>query len=93
MPDPTAWFNLVEGIFWIALACVICYRSPHRALPLWLALFGISDFIEIRTGAWWSPSWLLILKGACLVGIGVCIVPMLRARAGSEHPTDHGKSA
>ncbi|HEV2295896.1 MAG TPA: hypothetical protein VGR35_18765 [Tepidisphaeraceae bacterium] len=29
-------------------------------------LFGLSDVIETRTGAWWRPWWLLVLKGMCL---------------------------
>ena len=29
--------------------------------------FGISDVIEARTGAWWRPLWLLVLKGACVI--------------------------
>jgi hypothetical protein len=29
-------------------------------------IFGLSDVIETRTGAWWRPWWLLAMKGSCL---------------------------
>lgn len=29
--------------------------------------FGVSDIIELQTGAWWRPWWLLLLKAACLL--------------------------
>src|SRR5262249_43373006 len=32
-------------------------------------LFGISDLIEARTGAWYRPLGLLLLKAACLAVI------------------------
>ncbi len=28
--------------------------------------FGASDLVEIRTGAWWKPWWLLTWKAACI---------------------------
>jgi hypothetical protein len=31
------------------------------------ALFGLSDYIEAHTGAWWRPWWLLALKGGCVL--------------------------
>ena len=30
-------------------------------------LFGLSDVIETRTGAWWRPWWLLVMKGSCIL--------------------------
>jgi len=36
--------------------------------------FGISDLIELSTGAWWRPPGLLVFKGVCLLGIvGSCL--------------------
>ena len=31
------------------------------------ALFGLSDYIEAGTGAWWTPWWLLVLKVGCVL--------------------------
>jgi len=36
--------------------------------------FALSDFIEIQTGAWWDPWWLLLLKGSCLGVMGVAFI-------------------
>ena len=29
-------------------------------------LFAVSDVIETKTGAWWRPWWLLVMKGGCI---------------------------
>ena len=70
-------FNLCEGIVWLILAIVIYFfplfrdekNNRGRGLSLFLIFFGISDFIEMNTGAWWKPWWLLIWKAICLGGI------------------------
>ena len=70
-----AMFNLCEGCLWLAIAAVIAVklrRAPrverlHWLLPPAFALFGISDFIESRTGAFWEPWWLLVMKTLCVV--------------------------
>ena len=31
------------------------------------AAFGISDLVEMHSGAWWEPWWLATWKGACVV--------------------------
>ena len=36
--------------------------------------FGVSDLIEMQTGAWWKPIWLLILKGTCILGFILCFL-------------------
>lgn len=76
--------NQVEGAFWIAIAGVVAIAGlrsgcKHRKLLAGIAaglfvLFGISDFVEATTGAWWQPWWLLVWKGFCLVGFLVCLV-------------------
>jgi hypothetical protein len=70
-------FNLVEGIFWIILSLVVLvwsfkvdpvFKKIYIAASILLLAFGCSDFVEIRTGAWWRPWWLLVWKGGCLTG-------------------------
>lgn len=82
-------FNAVEAAFWFALAIFVFWRfgrsgAPHRRLALqsglWLLLFAVSDVIEVFTGAWWRPLGLLVLKGACLVGLMLCGWQAIRAR-------------
>lgn len=71
-------FNVLEGIWWLIVACVIFLHPIGKErfglvgrswLSSWFVLFGISDFIEISTGAWWRPTSLLVLKGICLAAI------------------------
>lgn len=69
-------FNLVEGIFWVLVgACFLIslVRPAHRRVKViaaaTFAAFGASDFVEMRTGAWWSPWWLLAWKAACIAAI------------------------
>jgi hypothetical protein len=65
--------NLIEGIFWsgIGLGFVISMVAPaargdKAVAAAAFVLFGLSDFVEMQTGAWWSPRWLLAWKAACL---------------------------
>ncbi len=73
-----AIFNALEAVWWFALAALAATwggrargMTPHRqwALTTFLALFGVSDAIEVFTGAWWNPPALLILKAICLCGL------------------------
>jgi hypothetical protein len=68
--------NLIEAGFWMLVSFVVLFKGlkssgPVRRIYLMLApaffVFGISDIIESRTGAWWRPFWLLLLKGACVL--------------------------
>ncbi len=77
MADPTplsfhAAFNCFEaGLWWvIAIGLVVGGRVPQPwrwRLPLAFAVFGVSDLIEVQTGAWWEPWWLLVMKAACVL--------------------------
>lgn len=67
--------NLAEGILWISIASVFLFRLRHtqknRDLSITcviaFALFGVSDFIEINTRAWYQPASLFILKACCVL--------------------------
>ena len=71
-------FNGCEAAFWWGLAIVVAWQF-RRADPrlrrtagftsIGLVLFGISDLIEMSTGAWWRPWPLLVFKGICLTGL------------------------
>ncbi|CAN5450441.1 hypothetical protein BH23VER1_BH23VER1_03900 [soil metagenome] len=65
-------FNLAEGVLWILVAFItlrLPARSRRERLVVFVAFFafGVSDFIEIQTGAWWRPWWLLAMKAACFL--------------------------
>jgi len=80
-------FNGCEAALWMAFAVVVVLRfrtaapSARRVagtMALFFVLFGISDLIEMQTGAWWRPLGLLIFKGACLTGLIWCFVGLVR---------------
>jgi hypothetical protein len=67
--------NWGEVILWpaIGVGCLVygLKKGSGADRILWIlaptfVLFGISDFIELRTGAWWKPLGLLVLKAACI---------------------------
>ena len=68
--------NLIEAGVWFLLAITLfvhTLRSEKRlratlfVLVVTLAIFGCSDLVESRTGAWWRPWWLLAWKAACVI--------------------------
>ena len=89
-------FNACEAGLWLTLAVVVGIRyrrapagvrSVARVMALHFVLFGVSDLIEIETGAWWRPPALLIFKGACLIGLTCCFVVLVRRERAGRSPT------
>lgn len=73
-------FNLWEAGLWFLIAVTLLLRArrehgPRRRTLFGLCAviipFGISDLIEARTGAWWEPWWLAVVKVGCGVAIGL----------------------
>jgi hypothetical protein len=67
-----AVFNYAEAGLWFVIALVLAarlrMRRPWRWLvPVAFGCFGVSDLIEVQTGAWWEPWWLFVLKAVCVV--------------------------
>ncbi len=82
-------FNLFEAILWFLMAlflsgwalsgkAAIGQKKVVLLLSGILVLFGISDLIEMRTGAWWQPVSLLVLKAVCVLGIVFCLIWLSR---------------
>jgi hypothetical protein len=70
--------NYVEAGVWGVIALVFTgYALRGRGMVrtrCWQAAvaflaFGLSDVVEVQTGAWWKPWWLLVWKGACILGM------------------------
>jgi hypothetical protein len=77
-----AIFNCCEAALWFVIALVIAIRgrcqSPRvRRLALVaavaFAVFGVSDLVEVRTGSYWEPKWLFVMKSACVTVLGLCL--------------------
>jgi hypothetical protein len=72
------WFNIFEAFFWITVGAGFLWmilRHACKSVKVWtlatilLMLFGVSDFFEAQSGAWWRPWWLLTWKGLCLFAL------------------------
>lgn len=88
--------NLLEAMVWLTISAVLVARSTRvrghagllRILAATFAVFGLSDLIEIQSGAWWRPAWLLAVKAICILSFGVCLTHYLRTKP----PTAEGDS-
>lgn len=58
------------GILFITYFSIKGGRHRNRGMiaGVLFILFSISDAIEIQTGAWWSPAWLLLWKILNILG-------------------------
>ena len=81
--------NLIEAVFWIiaglgmALATLVRgkgLRTLGFTTSVVLALFGISDLVEAKTGAWWRPPWLLFWKAGCIIALCACATAYYRIK-------------
>ncbi len=83
--------NIIEGIFWLFVG--LLFLAPacragemHRRFCLFGALvfiiFGLSDFYEAQTGAWWEPWWLILWNAVCNIGIAVIIIWYININGG-----------
>jgi hypothetical protein len=69
--------NAIEALFWWLLAAIMLFvalkwtvgRLDCVAVAIVFLCFGASDVVEISTGAWWRPWWLLIWKGLCVISL------------------------
>jgi len=76
------------------IVAVLCFQASDRYRKLLLAIgailfvaFAGSDIVELHTGAWWRPWWLLCWKGACLFGLlSVAIAYWLAGRRAVSPP-------
>jgi hypothetical protein len=81
--DFFAIVNYAEAALWAAMGVGFVVRAIVSPSAGWASLaaaaalfaFAVSDVVEVRTGAWWRPWWLLAWKGACLA----VLVGLLRA--------------
>ena len=69
-------FNQFEAGLWILFSVGFAFGAfrtsgQKRRLAFITAaallVFGFSDIIESRTGAWWTPWWLLVIKVVCVL--------------------------
>jgi hypothetical protein len=82
-------FNYVEAGVWAAAGIYVLLRSRGRnralrrlaaAASIAFFAFGASDLVEVRTGTWYEPWWLLVWKAACVVVLLSCLAVHRRLR-------------
>ena len=68
--------NYVEACLWLTIGLIALATARRRTgrarsrcliLAATMLAFGPSDLVEAHTGAWWTPWWLLVWKGVCLL--------------------------
>lgn len=77
-----AVFNLLEGLLWLSIAAgftlALCKARSNADLKAVAAVlfltFGLSDFVEIQTGGWYKPWWLLAWKASNLIGLVIVYI-------------------
>jgi hypothetical protein len=82
------FFNICEGVLWIGIALGFAFVYGRRrqngdlmaAAGLLFATFGLSDFVEIQTGGWYKPWWLLAWKSPNLLGLAI-VYALFRRRS------------
>jgi len=81
--------NYAEAAFWILVATVfgvLAFRGGHARrsrcafATVAFLLFGLSDIVEVQTGAWWRPWWLFTWKATCVLGMLWLLWDYLRRR-------------
>ncbi len=82
--------NLIEAGLWGSVALMLAVltvrtdrerRSVLLLLSVAFLVFGVSDLIEMRTGAWWRPLWLLAIKAACIVTFAFGFLRLARSKS------------
>ncbi len=94
--------NVLEAGLWFLIGTALAvraWRSQPARLAKWVlpgafVLFGISDLIEAQTGAWWRPSWLLVLKLSCVMVFVAALWRYYQSQFGASGKamSSHGQS-
>jgi hypothetical protein len=68
--------NVFEVVWWTGCGVVVLVKTLRAGnvprgrgyfVAATFVLFGLSDVVELQTGAWWRPWWLLVWKAACII--------------------------
>lgn len=65
--------NYAEGVLWMVVGVVTLFVVRQRGaqrlafgMLATLVVFGVSDWVETTTGAWYRPWWLFVWKAVCV---------------------------
>lgn len=85
------WFVVAALVFWKALRAPVRVKRTLLWLGSTLAIFGASDIVESRTGAWWRPWWLLAWKAVCVIALLFLFVSYFRSNKAHKNETPDAK--
>ncbi|MEO2016686.1 MAG: hypothetical protein ABGZ53_20205 [Fuerstiella sp.] len=86
-------FNAFETLLWTCIAVVLFLNATRQKeargrstlAALTFLIFAGSEIIEMQTGAWWRPWWLLVWKAVCIVTlVAVAVYHYRCGRAAAE---------
>ena len=89
--------NYAEAVLWVAIGAYVVFRARRRkgriapldwVLTVALFAFGGSDVVEVHTGAWWRPWWLLVWKGGCLLAVAAVLLTARSRNGGLSSPPE-----
>jgi hypothetical protein len=89
--------NLIEASVWFVIALALgayafsrgkSFRPTLWLLAITMAIFGISDLVEARTGAWWRPWWLFVWKALCVIALLAGFLSYYRLTKRNRSDTD-----
>ncbi|NET27350.1 hypothetical protein [Okeania sp. SIO1I7] len=70
--------NYIEAVIWLIFSGAFAVSAIknsgiirlHRIVATFtFLLFGLSDIVEVQTGAWWHPWWLFVWKSLCVLSM------------------------
>ena len=77
--DVSQIFNSIEMFFWLIVSAIFFASGLYKhnryekllfLLSVALVAFGVSDGVEVNTGAWWLPVW----KISCVIILAGCLI-------------------
>ncbi|HEX8324356.1 MAG TPA: hypothetical protein VF595_10635 [Tepidisphaeraceae bacterium] len=86
--DAFRYGNYIEGVVWFVVGGLAFKaardRGARRFAPAFLITFiafGVSDWVESTTGAWWWPWWLFAWKAICVLAVVAMLYAVKRQAA------------
>lgn len=82
--------NYIEAVIWFIFAGAFAVSAIknrnlvrlHRIIATFtFLLFGLSDIVEVQTGAWWHPWWLFVWKSLCVLSMFCLLIFHLKMRS------------
>ena len=79
--------NYIEAAIWSIFAGAFAVRAAQKfgrdrlwsmIAALTFFFFGVSDIVEVGTGAWWRPWWLFLWKASCVTSMVGLLINYLR---------------